>query len=122
VTLEVLSGSDDPLDVPRLLRGLTGERFDGDDPLALLASDLRPVVGVRRVGQVLVLLELLADRVEQDVADRVVGADPSVGRGRSLRPSAEPLARTRRDANLRIGAVTRTSRRYSKEVTGVERR
>src|SRR5436305_6405204 len=41
-----------------------------DDALALLARDLGPVVGVRGVGQVLVLLVLLPDRVEH-----VVGAN-----------------------------------------------
>ena len=43
---------------------------DVDDALALLAGDLRPVVGVRRVGQVFVLLVLLLDGLEQvDKAD-----------------------------------------------------
>jgi hypothetical protein len=46
------------------------EGTDVDDPLALLARDLRPVVGVGGVRQVLVLLVLLVDRVEQ-----VLGAD-----------------------------------------------
>src|SRR5579862_4543804 len=41
-----------------------------DDPLALLARDLGPVVRVGGVGQVLVLLVLLADGPQQ-----VVGAD-----------------------------------------------
>src|SRR4051812_48096647 len=42
-----------------------------DDALALLAGDLGPVVGVGGVGEVLVLLVLLPDRLQQ-----VVGADP----------------------------------------------
>src|SRR3954451_9349695 len=41
-----------------------------DDALALLAGDLGPIVGVGGVGQVLVLLVLLADRCQQ-----IVGAD-----------------------------------------------
>src|SRR6267143_6649501 len=69
-SLEVLTGGDDPLDLLPLRLGLAGERLDVDDPLALLAGDLRPVVRVGRVRQVLVLLELLAHRAEQ-----VVGAD-----------------------------------------------
>ena len=44
---------------------LVDERADEDDALALLARDLRPVVGVGRVRQVLVLLVLLLDRVER---------------------------------------------------------
>jgi hypothetical protein len=51
--LKVLSGRDDPLDVPPLRARLAGEQLDRDDPLAFLAGDLRPVVGVRRIGQVL---------------------------------------------------------------------
>src|SRR5437868_12168941 len=43
---------------------------DIDDALALLARDLRPVVGVGGVGQVLVLLVLLLDRRQE-----VFGAD-----------------------------------------------
>ena len=45
------------------------DRAHVDDALALLAGDLRPVVGVGRVRQVLVLAELLLDRVEQVVGD-----------------------------------------------------
>ena len=41
---------------------------DVDDALALLARDLRPVVGVGGVGQVLVLPELLLDGGEEVVA------------------------------------------------------
>src|SRR5499426_2565282 len=68
--LEILAGGDDLLDVLLLLFGVAHERLHVDDPLALLAGDLRPVVGVGRIGQILVLLELLANGREQ-----VVGAD-----------------------------------------------
>src|SRR5215210_340439 len=50
---------------------LRHERADVHDPLALLARDLGPVVGVGGVGQVLVLLVLLLDGFEQ-----VGGTDP----------------------------------------------
>src|SRR5216684_774027 len=63
--LEALLSGDDPLDHRLLLLGLAAEHLDVDEPLALLARDLRPVVRVGRVGQVLVLLELLADRVQE---------------------------------------------------------
>src|SRR5262245_27179425 len=59
---------------------LVDEGADEDDPLALLARDLRPVVGVGRVGQVLVLLVLLLDGV-----DEVLRADAL------LAPGDEPL-------------------------------
>src|SRR5947207_2993795 len=70
-SLEVLPGGD-PLDGAAALGLLAAgdQRADVDDPLALLARDLRPVVGVGGVGQVLVLLELLADGV-----DEVLGGD-----------------------------------------------
>src|SRR5215204_4632805 len=56
---------------------VTGDkRTDVHDALALLARDLRPVVGVGGVGQVLVLLVLLDDRGEQ-----VVGADAAGAAG-----------------------------------------
>src|SRR5919198_997937 len=69
--LEVLPGGD-PLDGAAAFGLLAAgdERPDVDDALALLAGDLRPVVGVGGVGQVLVLLELLADGVHQ-----VLGTD-----------------------------------------------
>src|SRR5205807_5103894 len=69
--LEVLPGGD-PLDGAAALGLLAAgdERADVDDALALLARDLRPVVGVGGVGQVLVLLELLADGFDQ-----VLGGD-----------------------------------------------
>src|SRR4051794_8083316 len=41
------------------------QRADVDDPLALLAGDAGPVVGVGGVRQVLVLPELVHARVEQ---------------------------------------------------------
>ena len=43
------------------------DRAHVDDPLALLARDLRPVVRVGGVGQVLVLLVLLVDRLDEVV-------------------------------------------------------
>src|SRR5258705_5485380 len=69
-SLEILARVDDALDAPKLFLRLAHERLDVDDPLALLAGDLRPVVGVGGVGEVFVLLELLADGGEQ-----VVGHD-----------------------------------------------
>src|SRR3954451_9441850 len=59
--LEVLAGAH-TLDGPAtsgLLAVIGVQRPDVDDPLTLLAGDLRPVVGVGGVGQVLVLLVLL---------------------------------------------------------------
>src|SRR5262245_8979066 len=64
--LQVLTGSL-ALHGPLLVLALTRERLDVDDPLALLPGDLRPVVGVGRVRQILVLLELLAHRRQQVV-------------------------------------------------------
>src|SRR2546427_13144973 len=65
---EVLPGGHDPPHVaPGGLRAAR-KRLDGDDPLSLLAGDLRPVVRVGGVGEILVLLELLPDRAEQVVA------------------------------------------------------
>ena len=54
------------------------ERLQRDDPLALLRGDLGPVVRVGGVGQILVLLELLANGREQVVgryAARINGLD-----------------------------------------------
>src|SRR3954453_54408 len=63
---QILAGGDAlDLTAAALLVVLGDDRADVDDALALLAGDLRPVVGVRRVRQVLVLAELLLDRVEQ---------------------------------------------------------
>src|SRR6266508_5984360 len=66
-SLQVLAGVDDPLDGPMLVLHLAHERLHVHDPLPLLAGDLRPVDGVGRVGEVLVLLELLTHRGEQVV-------------------------------------------------------
>src|SRR5580693_7705050 len=55
---------------------------DVDDPLALAAGDLRPVVGVRRVRQVLVLLVLLLDGFQQVFEANtasLIGNDPFDG-------------------------------------------
>ena len=49
----------------RLSSSPTDQGADIDDPLALLARHPRPVVGVGRVGQILVLFELLFDRIGQ---------------------------------------------------------
>jgi hypothetical protein len=49
------------------------ERADEHDPLALLAGDPGPVVGVGGVGQVLVLLELVDAGVQQ-----VLRPDPAL--------------------------------------------
>src|SRR5437016_5133744 len=64
--LEVLTGAH-PLDGAATggLLALREDRAHVDDALALLPRDLRPVVGVGGVGQVLVLLVLLPDRLEQ---------------------------------------------------------
>ena len=65
---QVLAGARASVDrAPRFsAAGLAAdEGADVDDPLALLARDPGPVVGVGRVGQVLVLLELRDARVEQ---------------------------------------------------------
>ena len=74
---EVLPGAhviDGATTVSVLLGGDQGA--DVDDPLALLARDPRPVVGVGGVREVLVLAELLADRVDQ-----VLGAKPRARAG-----------------------------------------
>src|SRR5207249_319146 len=64
--LEVLPGIDHAVDRAGLVLVLHAhERFHVHDPLPLLAGDLGPVVGVGRVGQVLALLELLADGGEE---------------------------------------------------------
>src|SRR3954454_2041087 len=73
---QILAGGDAlDLTAAALLVVLGDDRADVDDALALLAGDLRPVVGVRRVRQVLVLAELLRDR-----RDEIRGAD---ARGRT---------------------------------------
>src|SRR3954451_9185983 len=65
--LEVLTGVGDGVDRPARLGALLAgdERADEDDPLALLAGDPGPVVGVGRVREVLVLLELVHARLQQ---------------------------------------------------------
>src|SRR5215472_3234197 len=65
--LQVLAGVDDPLDGPLLFLGLTHQGLDVDDALALLAGDLGPIVRIGRVGEILVLLELLAHRAHHVV-------------------------------------------------------
>src|SRR5919198_3988331 len=62
--LQVLA-SVDPFHLPALAPGVGQQRTDVDDPLALLPGDAGPVVRVGRVGQILVLLELVPDGVEQ---------------------------------------------------------
>src|SRR3569833_4120159 len=68
--LEVLAGvGDRVVRASRLGALLAGdERTDVDDPLALLAGDAGPVVGVGGVGQVFVLAELI-DAGGQKVSD-----------------------------------------------------
>src|SRR5262250_3161735 len=65
--LQVLAGVGNGIDRPsRLGPVLAGDqRPDVDDPLALLAGDPRPVVGVGGVRQVLVLAELVHARCQQ---------------------------------------------------------
>ena len=64
--LQVLTQVRLGVDRPRRTRRLAGDqRADVDDPLALLARDPCPVIGIGGVGQVLVLGELVDDRVEQ---------------------------------------------------------
>src|SRR6266566_6468681 len=55
----------DPLDLAALAADISHQGSDIDDPLALLARDPGPVVRVRRVGQVLVLLELVANGAQE---------------------------------------------------------
>src|ERR687890_734414 len=64
--LEVLTGVRDGVDRSSRLGALLAgdERADEDDPLALLAGDAGPVVGVRGVRQILVLLELVHARLQ----------------------------------------------------------
>src|SRR6266550_504724 len=66
---EILPGGD-ALDLPAAAAAVVvGEqRAHEHDALALLAGDLRPVVGVRRVRQVLVLAVLLPDGVDEVAA------------------------------------------------------
>src|SRR5262245_59702732 len=83
-SLQVLAGVDDALDGALLVLRLAHEGFDVHDPLPLLAGDLGPVVGVGRVGEVLVLLELLAHGVEEVVDDDALVAGLDVALEREL--------------------------------------
>ena len=75
--LQVLTGGDAFDLASTLVRVAFGdERAHEDDALALLAGDLRPVVGVGGVRQIFMLPVLLLDRVEQ-----VLGADPERAAG-----------------------------------------
>src|SRR2546426_5634007 len=74
--LQVLTRIDDPLDAPELLFRLAHERLHVDDPLTLLAGDLGPVVRVGGVGEIFVLLELLADGGEEAVGQEALSARP----------------------------------------------
>src|SRR6266699_2815077 len=60
----------DALDLPAAAAAvvLGEQRADEHDALALLAGDLRPVVGIRRVRQILVLAVLLPDGVDEVAA------------------------------------------------------
>src|SRR5438552_7052653 len=91
-SLDVLSGVDDPLDAPELLFRLAHVRLHGDDPLTLLAGDLGPVVRVGSVGEVFVLLELLADGGEQFVGhDALLAAADVALEGELLRTAHDRL-------------------------------
>src|SRR5439155_231787 len=83
--LQILSGIDDALDAPLLLLGLAHQRLHVDDPLTLLPRDLRPVVGVRGVRQVLVLLELLADGGLEVLGGDALGAAAEPARAEDRR-------------------------------------
>src|SRR5258705_5338798 len=82
--LQVLTRIDDLLDTAELLFGLAHERLHVDDPLALLTGDLRPVVGVGGVGEVFVLLDLLANGREQVVGHDALLAATDVALEREL--------------------------------------
>src|SRR5262245_10941116 len=63
--LEVLTGIDHALNGPLLVLRLAHPRLDVHDALALLAGNLGPVVGVGRVGEIFVLLELLMHGLDE---------------------------------------------------------
>src|SRR5512145_147778 len=63
---EVLTGVD-VLDRPLLAADSGDQRADVDDALALATGDARPVVGIGRVREILVLLELVPHRLLQVV-------------------------------------------------------
>src|SRR3989454_6834505 len=74
VTLQILAGGHHLLHAAALIARFAHERSHIDDPLVLLAGDLRPVAGVSRIGQILVLLDLLADGREQVVGTHALFA------------------------------------------------
>src|SRR5437867_7148539 len=91
-SLQVLTRVDDPFDASQLFFRLAHEGLDVHDPLPLLAGDLRPVVGVGGVGQVLVLLELLADGGEEVVDHDALRAAGDVAlEGEFLGPAHDGL-------------------------------
>src|SRR3989442_3163202 len=101
--LQILSGIDDALDAPLLLLGLAHQRLHVDDPLTLLPRDLRPVVGVRGVRQVLVLLELLADGGLEVLGGDALGAAADQAlEGELLGPAANGLAHPARGEVLEV--------------------
>src|ERR1700730_1374226 len=65
--LQILAGVDDPLNQAARFPGRSREGLHVRNPLALLARDLGPIVGVAGIGQVFVLLELIANRAEEVV-------------------------------------------------------
>src|SRR6185503_7761554 len=68
------------------------ERLHVDDALALLAGDLRPVVGIGGVRKILVLLELFADGRQEVVGHDALLAAPDVTLERELlRPAHDRL-------------------------------
>src|SRR5580700_4658302 len=76
-SLEVLTGTHSLNRPTTMYLAVLGEQgTDINDALALLSRNARPVVGIGGVGQVFVLLVLLADRLEQ-----VRGADAAGGAG-----------------------------------------
>src|SRR5438093_13426935 len=92
LSLQVLTRGDDPFDASQLFFRLAHEGLDVHDPLPLLAGDLRPVVGVGGVGQVLVLRELLADGGEEVVDHDALRAAGDVAlEGEFLGPAYDGL-------------------------------
>src|SRR5262245_5857422 len=90
---EVLAGGD-ALDLAAAARAFVVREQGAHehDALALLARDLRPVIGVRRVRQVLVLAVLLPDRVHQVAGGDALGAAADLPLDRHLlRPTHDVL-------------------------------